>query len=256
MELGFIINDVKQLKLKHVTELIKSWKEQNISIGEMKNRMSHLRWIAEKIGKPMMIPKRNIDLGIENRVMPPNNVNRAVERSEEDLNKIRDVNVRFALQAQALFGLRRKEAILFNPKRDYDAEKRVIYLETGTKGGRPRIIPVLKQDQIDFLTEMTKYQHDFGLTAFIPRDKKYKDQLQVYKSECDREKFSNNHGLRHKYAQKRFLELTGFEPPRNGGKTRKELNPKERELDSIARLKISNELGHGREEITRVYLGV
>ena len=30
VELGFIINDVKQLKLKHVTELIKSWKEQNI----------------------------------------------------------------------------------------------------------------------------------------------------------------------------------------------------------------------------------
>jgi hypothetical protein len=63
------------------------------------------------------------------------------------------------------------------------------------------------------------------------------------------------HGLRHAYAQDRFLELTGFAAPAAGGPHREALTPAQREADYDARLIISAELGHGREAITAVYLG-
>jgi len=55
--------------------------------------------------------------------------------------------------------------------------------------------------------------------------------------------------------QQRYLELTGWKPPHAGGPRREELTPEQREADHAARLVISREMGHNREEITAVYLG-
>ena len=63
------------------------------------------------------------------------------------------------------------------------------------------------------------------------------------------------HGLRHAYAQERYRELTGWECPVRGGPGRKSMSPAKRKIDFEARMTISSELGHGREEITVVYLG-
>jgi hypothetical protein len=43
--------------------------------------------------------------------------------------------------------------------------------------------------------------------------------------------------------------------PSCGGKTSKELSPAEKAIDRKARLILSKELGHEREEVTAVYLG-
>jgi hypothetical protein len=43
--------------------------------------------------------------------------------------------------------------------------------------------------------------------------------------------------------------------PAAGGKTSKELTPDEKNQDYQARIQISQELGHEREQITVVYLG-
>ncbi|MDX1440769.1 MAG: hypothetical protein R3284_12795, partial [Rubricoccaceae bacterium] len=63
------------------------------------------------------------------------------------------------------------------------------------------------------------------------------------------------HGLRHAYAQRRYEELTGWKSPLAGGPTTKSLTIEQRALDEGARETISRELGHSREEITKVYLG-
>ena len=63
------------------------------------------------------------------------------------------------------------------------------------------------------------------------------------------------HGLRHHYAQARYVELTGWKAPAAGGPTSKQLNPDQKWIDREARLTISRELGHEREQITAVYLG-
>ncbi|MBF4370531.1 integrase, partial [Vibrio anguillarum] len=63
------------------------------------------------------------------------------------------------------------------------------------------------------------------------------------------------HGLRHEYAQARYLELTGWRSPKAGGLSSRELTPEQKAVDREARLTISKELGHEREAITVAYLG-
>ena len=63
------------------------------------------------------------------------------------------------------------------------------------------------------------------------------------------------HGLRHAYAQSRYRELTGRAAPAAGGAHSPALSAEEKAGDRKARLTISRELGHEREQITAVYLG-
>ena len=56
------------LKPKHITSLIEKWSNKNLSAGTIKNRMSALRWWAEKINKPSIIAKDNDHYCIDQRI--------------------------------------------------------------------------------------------------------------------------------------------------------------------------------------------
>jgi hypothetical protein len=94
-----------------------------------------------------------------------------------------------------------------------------------------------------------------GNGSLIPPERSYAEHLGVYERELRKAGISGAHGLRHQYAQRRYEELTGWKPPHAGGPKRKELTPGQLATDSEARLTVSAELGHAREEITAVYLG-
>jgi hypothetical protein len=63
------------------------------------------------------------------------------------------------------------------------------------------------------------------------------------------------HGHRHQYAQDRYHELTGWLSPAAGGPRSRELTAEQKAVDREARLTISCELGHEREQVTAVYCG-
>jgi len=63
------------------------------------------------------------------------------------------------------------------------------------------------------------------------------------------------HGLRHAYAQQRYEELTGWKSPAAGGPSGSALSATERSLDRQARLVVSQELGHERLAVVKIYLG-
>jgi hypothetical protein len=50
-ELGFRRMQSTSLKPKHVDALIGRWREQGLSLGTLKNRLSVLRWWAGKVNK-------------------------------------------------------------------------------------------------------------------------------------------------------------------------------------------------------------
>ena len=50
-ELGFRQMKPTSIKPKHVNALIARWREQGISIGTLKNRLSALRWWAQKVNR-------------------------------------------------------------------------------------------------------------------------------------------------------------------------------------------------------------
>jgi site-specific recombinase XerC len=66
-EAGFCQMRAGSLKGRHIEVLLQRWQAEGLSTGTLKNRFSHLRWWAEKIGKAGILPKDNSKLGIPER---------------------------------------------------------------------------------------------------------------------------------------------------------------------------------------------
>ena len=66
-EMGYRNLRAESLKPKHVEALVRRWQGEGLSVVTVKNRLSHLRWWAQKIGKPFALPEGNGRLGVENR---------------------------------------------------------------------------------------------------------------------------------------------------------------------------------------------
>ena len=94
-----------------------------------------------------------------------------------------------------------------------------------------------------------------GAGSLIPPHKTYIQQRNTYDGQCKAAGLSHMHGLRHHYAQARYLALTGWKAPATGGPVARELTPERQMFDFIARQTVSYELGHWRPQITAVYLG-
>ena len=94
-----------------------------------------------------------------------------------------------------------------------------------------------------------------GTGSLIPADMSYWDQLNRFKAQTARAGIDRVHGLRHHYAQARYADSTGWKAPAAGGPTSKQLSADQKVIDRQARLTLSRELGHEREQITAVYVG-
>ena len=248
-ELGFKGLRATGLRRKHAVALVREWKRQGRSVGTMKNRMAHLRWWAKHIGRSGVVPS-NGELGIANRQYVTNE-DRSVVLDPEKLALVEDPHVAMALRLEAAFGLRREEAIKFTPSRD-DRGDRIRLKGSTTKGGRPREVPVRSEAQRRLLDDARRLA---GSGALIPPMRNYRQQLRVYESRTRAAGLYRMHGLRHRYAQTRYEEITGWKSPAAGGPRQRSLTGARRRIDAGARRTVAEELGHGRTRVAGVYLG-
>jgi integrase len=246
---GFINMHARSLKTKHVEALVERWTNDGLSSGTIKNRMAHLRWWATKVGKSGVIVADNASLGISDRRLIPI-LNKAKELDER-LDRIADAHVRLSLRLQAAFGLRREEAIKFQPA-FADRGTFIALKGSWTKGGKPRTVPITMPAQRAALDAAWALA---GKGSLIPPDRTYILQRNLYDGQCKAAGLSNMHGLRHAYAQMRYEVLTGWKSPLAGGPSRTSFTREQRLIDAQARQTISQELGHERIEITAVYCG-
>lgn len=236
-EAGFRQMKASSFKGKHVQALLERWQGEGLSSGTIKNRLSHLRWWAEKIGKAGILPADNTQLGVAERRYVTN-ISKAQELGT-GLEQVTDVHVRMSLQLQAAFGLRREEAIKFQPSYA-DRSDHIALKGSWTKGGRERIVPITTAEQRDVLHAAHRLA---GTGSLIPADKTFIQQRHVYDGQCKAASLSHMHGLRHQYAQSRYETLTGWKAPAAGGPSANHLTPEQRKLDLRARQMISLELG-------------
>jgi len=248
--LGYRGMTARSLKPKHVEALVKHWFAEGLSIGTIKNRMAVIRWWAHKVDKQNVVARSNEYYGIPDRRFVTNE-SKAKTVTRSQLDKVRDQHVRMSLELQQAFGLRREEAIKFQPS-FADRGDHLMLKASWTKGGRERTIPVRTEAQRDVLNRARRLA---GLGSLIPSNRNYVQQLRVYEGNTLRAGLSQMHGLRHAYAQNRYEELTGWKAPAAGGPQSKALTPEQRETDREARLTISRELGHERASITAAYCG-
>jgi integrase len=246
---GFRQMRATSLKEKHVEVLLKRWQAEGLSVGTLKNRLAHLRWWAEKVGKAGVIPADNAQLGIPKRRFVADE-NKARDLGN-GLDRIRDPHVRMSLVLQEAFGLRREECIKFQP-RYADRGDCIVLKAPWTKGGRPRTVPITTPEQRTVLDAAHRFA---GAGSLIPAEKTYIQQRQTYDGQCKAASLSRMHGLRHRYAQMRYETLTGWKAPVAGGPSLQSLTPAQRIQDAMARQTISRELGHERPSILNVYLG-
>ncbi|MGS2724912.1 phage integrase N-terminal domain-containing protein [Porticoccus sp. GXU_MW_L64] len=248
--LGFRRMSIKSLKPKHIEALVAHFQEMEMKSGTIKNYMSALRWWAEKVGKQNVIARDNAFYGIESRVFVTN-VSKARDIDKEHLAQISDPHLRVSLELQKAFGLRREESIKFIPSYA-DQSTHIRLKDTWCKGGRAREIPIRNDEQKDVLVKAHKIA---GKGSLIPANLMYVQQMRLYERETQKLGLSKLHGLRHRYAQIRYEELTGKLPPACGGPKSKQLTEGEKAKDTVARHAISQELGHERPQVTAVYLG-
>jgi len=249
-EMGFHHMQAGSLKPKHVEALVERWKAESLSAGTIKNRMTELRWWAEKIAKQNVIAKDNDQYGIPQRKYVTN-VSQSRELTNGDLARITDPYTQLSLKLQAAFGLRREESIKIRPE-SADRGDWLVLAPSWTKGGRAREIPIRNEQQRQVLEEARQLA---GRGSLIPKASTYVQQLQRFKSQCMAAGIQHVHGHRHQYAQERYRELTGSACPAQGGPTSRQLTPEQKAIDRESRLRISAELGHSREQITAIYLG-
>ena len=249
-DLGFRNLTAHGIRTKHIEALVQKWQTDGLSEGTQKNRMCHLRWWAQKVNKPHVVASSNDHYGIKDRTFATN-ISKAKDLDLNKLESISDPYIKMSLRLQLAFGLRREESIKFIPSFADRGDK--IYLKsTWTKGGLAREIPVRNDFQRHVLNDAKSLASRGSL---IPQHLSYRQQLKRYEDQTAKAGIDRAHGLRHFYAQERYFELTGRLAPAAGGKTSKQLNSEEKLIDREARLIISRELGHQREQITSIYLG-
>ncbi len=243
--------DAKHLKTKHVEALLAHWQTRGLSPATIKNNLSHLRTWSRWIGKEGFIPESNDVLGAERRTYVPETT-RAVQFTEEHRERVPDVRLSIAFELQEAFGLRREEALKLIPTMA-DKDPYLELLGSWCKNGKARMVPIRTEAQRTLLEQAKRLAGPGRPIAGHLGN--YKSAMKAYERACKAAGFDGGHGLRHHYAQERYQELTGWAAPIAGGPELKALTPEMRQKDKEARLIISAELGHAREQITVTYLG-
>ena len=139
-ELGYKKLHAHELKGRHVNALVRRWQAEGLAPGTVKNRLSVIRWWAEKVGRATVLADDNTAYGVPaRRTVAATSKARVLEADK--LAAIRDPYVRLSLELQRAFGLRREEGVKIK-QRQADHGDRLVLQGSWTKGGRPGEVPI------------------------------------------------------------------------------------------------------------------
>ncbi len=259
------IRDVRNFGPRHVKRLAEIFEARGYSAAAIQKYFSFLRTFVAWIGKNGMITdagdylnnpncaKRiriaTTDKGWESKGVDP----------VELISKIYQENqhVGICLFMQYAFGLRAKEAWLLHPKEALEQSTTILYVTHGTKGGRPREVPIEHVWQIDTLKlAASLVNSDTG--SLIPERYRLGSWRKYFYQVCDHHGINRKngivtHGLRHDAANSCYQQITGFPSSvRTNGVVPSNYD---KVSDNAARLKVAEQMGHGRKQVSSAYLG-
>ena len=265
-QLGYTLQSPRHLREKHIQALAEFWAHQKLAARTLHTRISMLRVFACWIGKAGLV--RDIenyfsdqnDLIQRHTVATRNlswNANGITPDDVIDQAKLIDEPMACYLALQEAFGLRVKEAIELRPRKAVDYHGKFFFVTDGTKGGRPRIIPITSDHQREVLDWAIRIADNHQTGRLRWRNRTWKqaqgryyrlaDQLGITKEDLG----VTSHGLRHGCAQREYRELTGLPTPIEGGA----LGQITADIHRRAAIDVSRLLGHGRISVTTAYYG-
>ncbi|RMF43612.1 MAG: integrase [Planctomycetota bacterium] len=164
-------------------------------------------------------------------------------------------------------GLRVKESSLLDARAALEQAitQHRVHIRYGTKGGRPRWVPIRSDCQVETLRHAARLQGT--ARSLIPPEHNWATWRGVLYRTASKLGLHGWHGGRHAYAQRLYERLTRCQPPVvvgiSHGRPHLEYLARvrgldyeaARALDRRARLQVAAELGHGRIDVTNSYLG-
>jgi len=156
----------------------------------------------------------------------------------QEKNDIKSQALQHSVMLQREFGLRMRESLAIKRETIEQALRtNTLHLTTrdGTKNSRSRDIQIRTENQIEALKSALDFQKENNLRSLIPQET-LKQQYSFAKNMQNTFNKNNSdyfhyHGERHAYAQQRLSE-------------------------GADKLTVSNELGHNREEVTKIYANI
>lgn len=259
--LGFRIESMSNLREKHIVAWVALLAKNGQKPATIQNKLSVLRIYCGWIGKNGMV--RSPEYYVTDATLVKRVTATTTDKSWDGKNgdhlieavSEKDPIVGMQLKLSKEFGLRRLEAIMLKPH--VSDEGAYLHVRAGTKGGRPRIVPISTEQQRSLLEE-AKSMADPKSGLICRPGKTLKQAINRFKyvmRYCCITRAGEGitaHGLRHGYVHHRYQERTGGgKLPVKGGKPG-EVDPM---IDKVAKLKIMEEVGHSRISVTTAYGG-
>ncbi len=265
--LGYKIESIKNLKQKHLLEVFHYLEDIGQLPATISGKISSMRIFCVWLGKKGMVHKST------DYVRDPASVRRSMVAKEDlswtgkgvdhlkILNDIRSLKhplsekVAVWLELCWAFGLRIQEAVEFMPI-EYNMNGEVLEITKGTKGKRPRSVPIENDWQREILEKaillMDKKTGSLiirGLSAVANIQRAYSilRKVGVTKAVLD----VTAHGLRYDYSHQQHKSTTGVEAPIKGG----DISSVPREEYRYKMIQLMEKLGHSRVCIGASYYG-
>lgn len=230
---GMAITSPYNIRQKHVRWLVRYWvSSRGLNVGTVELRLTHLRALMGWMGKPNVIGR------IDDYVERPAGYERAYiareDRSWEGNGidavakiaaiAVTDPHVALQLRLEAAFGLRAKESWRLRPALDV-LPSGMLHVHDGTKGGRPRGVPIEFGWQYELLGEAaslaatTNPERGTLIPATFTQNR-WRRRFYTVLEKHGVTKSGDGvtaHGLRHQYLQEMYKRESGQDAAIKGG---------------------------------------
>ena len=247
----------KNVKAKHIFAYVDNMRENGKSDSTIRTALAGIRFMYEKAGGKSILPKNDRfgfdkrERGTVNKAWTDKEIEKALSIAKGQGNE----KMYFAIKLSSTFGLRIEETARLRPSQIKGG-----YLQIKGKGGKVRNIRIETKEEKKAIEELKEYikanckgKNDYILSMGDIKATKQSIEKWI---ERNRESFTDKnrtkgqtkgkkplsetlsfHGLRYRYAQKRYEEEL-----RKGSTEKK------------AKKTVSISLGHNRAEVTNIYL--
>nr|WP_321513166.1 tyrosine-type recombinase/integrase [uncultured Pseudodesulfovibrio sp.] len=224
------LQNLRNLKTKHIEGVFNDMSKEGLSPSTRAAYGTAARRIAEAIGKQNIVARSNKELGVSragDRIKPVTADMEEIRNITEQLYE-KEEWLGLASKMRIEFGLRAKESLL-----SHEINNGALVVK-GSKGGRPRKVPIRNEAQRELIKRVHTHIEREEKNTLVPTDLSLKQGLKkqanaLHRIGATKENNAHAHAARHKYAQS-LAEL------------------------GTSRTDISEELGHGREEVVSHYI--
>jgi len=250
---------------KHIRWLVRYWVEdRKLNVGTVELRLTHLRAFTSWMGKANMVGR------IEDYVVRPEGYVRSYVAQEDKSwegkgidapAKIAEIaatdpHVALQLKLEAGFGLRAKESWRLRPALDV-LPSGMLHVHDGTKGGRPRPVPIDFGWQYELLGEAARLAESTnpGRGTLIPATYTQNQWRRRFYTVLEKHGITKNgegvtaHGLRHQFLQQMYERHSGQAAAVKGGGKILDV-----ESHREAMRKVVEAAGHSRATKANAYL--